>query len=645
MPIPSAQAPQIKPATIGLVAALVVAISLGGGGYSAGMRAAIALLAWGGIAVGIAMGAFPRSRTPGTAIAGGGLLLGLTVFTAISVAWASDAGAAIEAAVLASAYLGIFALVVCVARESDARSWLLGLGLGIALVGGLAILSRLISGLPGGDEEIARLLPSARGRLSYPIGYWNGTAALLALGVVLMTWLGASGRTVLARAVAVATVPPLALGIYLASSRGGFAALVVGLVALIALGPNRPQLISAAAIGALGGGLAIALASGQTALLDATSGPNADNQGFELLGATLACMFFAGVLRVVLDEPVGRLRVSTGAVRVSLAVCAVAVVAGIVAVNPGARFDEFKSVPTGEGAGRTDFIASHLASGSGSGRWQFWGEALDAFDEQPAHGVGAGDYVYYWNQHSPISRVTKQAHSLYLEVLAELGPLGVLLLFGFLIAPIWRGSWIRGGWPGGEAGVALALVATGALSAAIDWVWQIPAVFGVVVVALALLAGPSLEPAEDGAEEEVRPRVGFGWRIAVLSVAVAGLLLAGDQLLAKRNLDASQSAARDGDLASAADDARAAIALEPWSAAPRAQVALLQESAGDLRGADRSIREAIERSPDDWSLWLVRARIATHEGQLAEARRALAESRRLNPRAPVFNSLSGPLAP
>jgi O-Antigen ligase len=641
MPNPSVQTPQIKPATASTVAALVVAVSLAGGGYSAGMRAAIAILAWGVVAGGVALGAFPRSRTPGTALVAGGMFLGLTLFTALSVAWASDAGTAIEAAVLASAYLGLFALVVCVAREGDARSWLVGLGIGIAVVGALAILSRLIPGLPGGDEEIARLLPSARGRLSYPIGYWNGTAALLALGVVVMTWLGVSARTVLGRAVAVAIIPMLGLGIYLASSRGGFAALIVGLVVLAALGPKRPQLIAAALIGALGGGLAVALASGQTDLLNATGGSNTDNQGFELLGATLACMFFTGVLRLVFDGPLERLRLSPAAARIALAACAVVLVAVVVAVNPRERFDEFKRVPTNEGVGRTDFIASHLSSGSGSGRWQFWGEALDAFDGEPAHGIGAGGYAYYWNEHAPISRVTKQAHSLYLEVLAELGPLGLLLLLGLLAAPIWRGSWIRNGWPGGEVGVAMALVGAGALSAAIDWVWQIPAVFGVVVLSLALLAGPSLELVE-----EVRkpPRIPPGWRIGVVGVALVALLLAGDQLLAKRNLDASQAAARDGNLADAADDARAAIALEPWAAAPRAQLALLQESAGDLRGADRSIRAAIDRSPDDWSLWLVRTRIATHEGRLPEARRALAQARRLNPRAPVFNSLTGPLA-
>jgi hypothetical protein len=623
----------------------MVAISLAGGGYSQGIRASIALLAWGAVALGIAFGAIPRSRTPVAALIAGGMLLGLVLLSGVSSGWASDSEGAVSATVLAAAYLGLFVLIICLARERDARSWLIGLALGIAVVGLLAILSRLISGLPGGDDEIARLLPSARGRLSYPTGYWNATAALLALGAVLMTWLGASARSVAGRAASVGVVPMLGLGIYLASSRGGFAALVLGIVVLIAAGPNRPTLVLSAAIGAAGAGLAIALASGQTALLDATGGPNADSQGFELLGATVACMFFAAVMRLVFDGLIAKVRISPLATRVTLAVCGVAVMVGLIALNPSERLDEFKKVPTNEGAGRTDFIANHLASGSGSGRWQFWGVAVDAFGDEPVRGIGAGGYATYWNQHAPISRVTKQAHSLYLEVLAELGVLGLLLLLGFLLAPAWRGITVLSNWPGGEAGVALALLAAGALSASIDWVWQVPAVFGVVVVALALLAGPSLAASQPRAERERPPRLRPWSRVAVAALACVGVVLAGDQLLAKRSLDASQAAARDGDLERAADRARDAVALEPWAAGPRLQLALVRENAGDLTGADQAIGQALDRSEDDWTLWLVRARVATRAGRLAEARNALARARALNPRAPVFNSLSGPLGP
>ena len=630
-----------KHATTGLVAVLVVAISLGEGGYSAGMCAAIAFTVWAVVLAGLAVGVFPRSRTPPVALVAGGALAALALLSGVSVVWASDNGAAIEATVLVAAYLGMFTLVVCLAREGDARSWLTGLALGIVLVGALAILSRLIRGLPGGDDEIARLLPSARGRLSYPIGYWNGTAALLALGVLLMTWRGAAGARLIARCLAVAAIPMLGLGIYLASSRGGFIALLVGMVVLVAIGPRRPALLASAAIGAVGTGLAIALASGETSLLDATSGTDANNQGFELLAATVACMFFTGVARLVVDGWLERVRPSPLLARTGVVVLVLACVAGLVVADPGKRFDEFKSVPTNEGVGKTDFIASHLSSGSGSGRWQFWGVALDAFDDQPVRGIGAGGYADYWNQHAPISRVTKQAHSLYLEVLGDLGPLGLIAILGFLVVPLVTGLRGRAAFPAGEPGAAAALVAAGALSAGIDWTFQIPVVFGVAVVALALLAGPSLASAGD--REETATGTTRGWRVAIGLIACLALLLAGDQFLVQRGLDASQGAARDDDLSRAADEARQAIALAPWAAQPRLQLALIQESAGDLGPADTSVKAAIDRADDDWSLWLVRARIATRQGHLAEAAAALRQARRLNPRTPVFNTLKGPL--
>ena len=641
MPEPSPLAQVTKHATTLVVAVLVVALSLGAGGYSVGMRSAIALVAWAAVLGGIASGLFPRSRLPRAALFAGGMLAVLAVLSLVSVAWGSDDGVAVEATVLVAAYLGTFALIVCLAREGDARSWLLGLAVGIVAVGLIAVVSRLVPSLPGGDAEIARLLPSAKGRLSYPIGYWNGTAALLALGVVLMTWLGAAASTLLSRSLAVAAIPMLGLGIYLASSRGGFIALLFGLAILLAMGPRRPGLLVCAALGAVGAGVAIAVASGQTSLLNATGGSAADSQGLELLGVTVACMLLAGFVRFALNGAVERVRPSPLVTRVGVVALLLACLLGFIAADPEKRFDEFKSVPANEGAGKTDFIASHLSSGSGSGRWQFWGVALDAFREQPVHGIGAGGYATYWNQHAPISRVTKQAHSLYLEELGDLGPLGLLAVIGFITVPLVPGLRRRTGFADGEPGVAVALVAAGALSAGIDWTFQIPAVFGIVVAAAAVLAGPSVARTPEAEERRTRPSRPL--RLAVVLVACIALLLAGDQLLTQRSLDASRAAARDADLPQATDRAQDAIALSPWAAEPRLQLALVQESAGDLGPAAVSIRKAIDRSPDDWSLWLVRARIATKRADLAEAQNALARSRSLNPRAPVFSALSGPL--
>jgi O-antigen ligase len=302
-------------------------------------------------------------------------------------------------------------------------------------------------------------------------------------------------------------------------------------------------------------------------------------------------------------------------------------------------------VPPAEGAGQTDFIASHLSSGSGSGRWQFWGVAIDAFQDQPVHGIGAGAYADFWNQHAPISRVTGDAHSLYLEQLGELGPLALLLVLGIVLLPpvisLARGA--KNLMVDPQRAAAVAVVAAGATSAAVDWTWEVPVAFGTVVVALALLSGPALGPEEEAGEDADRRSL-LTWGIASIAAGSIAIVLGALIFLSDREVRASQAAADDGNLASAADDARSAIALQPWAAEPRLQLALVQESAGDLDGAAKTAAEASDRAGDDWKIWLVRARIATRQGQIDAAEGDLSEAQRLNPRAPIFSSLTGPLA-
>jgi tetratricopeptide (TPR) repeat protein len=604
----------------------------------------IAICAWVALIAGLGFGLLPRDRVPTAALVSGSLLAGLAVLSGLSVIWASDDGAALEEAVRASGYLGIFALVVGASRGREARPWLAGLAIGILVVGLLALVSRLIPGLPGGDEEIARLLPAARGRLSYPIGYWNALAVICALGIVLLTWFGVTGRSRATRVLSVAAIPLLGLDIYLTSSRGGVAVLAVGVISLVAIGPRRSALLAGLALGGIGAALAILLARGEPALLEGLTNADARTQGAEMVGAIIAVSFAVGAVRLILDGTLERISVPPRVGWVSVAAVVLLFGVGIAISNPAERFHEFKQVPKEEGAGQTNFIASHLASGSGSGRWQYWGEALDAFGSEPVHGIGAGAYKDYWNQHAPISRITGDAHSLYIEQLGELGPLALVLVLGFLfLGPIW--SLARGAPAAGpERAAAVALVAGGAVSAAIEWIWEVPAVFGVVVVALGLLAGPALgESAGESQQPAAAGRNRFGWGLATIAFGCIALVLAAAVFLAGRDLNRSQAAASDGDLPEAADKARAAIAIEPWAADPRLQLALVQELAGDLDAAAKSAEEATDRARDNWQLWVVRARIAIEQDDLQAAESDLREARRLNPRGPIFSSLVGPL--
>ena len=120
---------------------------------------------------------------------------------------------------------------------------------------------------------------------------------------------------------------------------------------------------------------------------------------------------------------------------------------GIVASDPAARVKGFKALPGADIASSDGgFVKAHLLSGGGSGRWQFWSAALDQWDAHRVLGDGAGTYESWWAQHASFSYFVRDAHSLYLEALGELGIVGFLLI----VAVVVSGSRRRGcSGPGG----------------------------------------------------------------------------------------------------------------------------------------------------------------------------------------------------
>ncbi|HEY7151965.1 MAG TPA: O-antigen ligase family protein [Solirubrobacterales bacterium] len=633
------------PVIVAGVAVLYVALAVANGGYSSQLTAGATVGVWWAVAIGLVLREWPRARIPRAAAGAGACLAALAAWTAISIAWAGDNGGAFIDVVRALGYLGLFLLVVIASPRASARAWLGGIGLGLGAVSVIALAGRFEPSLAG-DEALGRLLPAASGRLSYPIGYWNGLAAAMAAGIVLLVWLGGHARAVWLRSGAVAAIPLPILVIYFASSRGGVIAATAGLAVLLSLGPARARMIAGALSGAAGGVLLCWLASRKHELVDALGNSTAASQGDQMLALTIAVVVALGMLRYLTDAWLAGLEVPRRLTRVAIIATLVAVVAGVLVADPSARWSEFKRVGAIET--KSTYVAAHLGSGSGSGRYQFWTAALDGFDDHPLDGIGAGGYEAYWDQHGSLSMPVRNAHSLFFETMSELGVVGLLLLLAFLATPLVAGS-RRGPTraPGGALSAALALLVAGLVSAGIDWTWELPACFGLAVVAAGLLAGPAtlgLATVRDAQSEEVdesrtptpAPASRLGLGIATLLVAGAAIWAGGVLFLTEAKVGDSREAARAGDLDSAAKDARDAIKLEPWAAGPRLQLALVDELGGDLRAAQRNLAGAIERAPDDWQLWFVRTRIDVKSGNVHQARRSLQRARQLNPRAPFF---------
>src|SRR5207248_7936195 len=97
-------------------------------------------------------------------------------------------------------------------------------------------------------------------------------------------------------------------------------------------------------------------------------------------------------------------------------------------------------------------------------------------------------YERYWLRWRPVSAPTVDAHELYLETLAELGPVGLAVLLVVLLAPFVLLRRARG--------EPLAAACAGAyaaflLHAALDWDWELTAVglVGLLCGVALLLAG------------------------------------------------------------------------------------------------------------------------------------------------------------
>jgi O-antigen ligase len=314
------------------------------------------------------------------------------------------------------------------------------------------------------------------------------------------------------------------------------------------------------------------------------------------------------------------------------------------------RFRTFKAPPgEQEAIERGDFVTQHLLSGSGSGRWQFWTAAVDEWREAPVLGEGAGSYEAWWAEHRSITLFVKDAHSLYLESLGELGVVGLGLVLALFASGIGIGV-LRARRSVGDVRVTAAALAAvfAAYSAAagFDWVWELTAVSVLGFAALAVVsasaaAAPApLRPVATGVRpRRIRGRFGLG--VAALLVAWILIFAQAIPLLAEREIADSEAAVEQYDLDQAFSSAGAARDIQPWAATPYLQLALVSEQAGDLPLARAWIDEAIERDRRDWRLWLVSARVETKLGRVAAAEQSLRRAAELNPRSPLFRRLLG----
>jgi len=459
------------------------------GGFFDGPRLVAAIVAWLVVAVVAVAAPRPLPRDPAARAAILGLAL-LLAWMAISLAWAPIANAATNDVQRVSLYLAALVAATALLRSRRALR-----ALEPAVLGGIVAMT--LFGLSD------RLLPtlvtlerhfSAGSRLEQPLTYWNAMGLVCGIGLVVAGRLaGDRSRPDRVRMLAACAAPPLGLALYLTFSRGALAATAAGLVVLLAAAPTWSQLralavvLEAAALAALIGSRLPAIVS-----YDATEDAR-QAQALAMLAVLALIALGAGAVqswtwRSERDGSARLGRLPLPRRSALLATCLVALAAGAFVVA-AAREQRATTLPTGATAERLGSLQSN--------RYEYWRVALQTFAEHPVAGTGISGFRVEWLRRRRIGEAVKDAHSLYLETLAELGLVGMaaLALAGGGIALAARRAMHRA--PGAAAAPLAGFVAW-AFHAGIDWDWEMPS-----VTLLALLLAGALLALADGAWREL----------------------------------------------------------------------------------------------------------------------------------------------
>jgi O-Antigen ligase len=615
------------------VAGAIFALGYYHGGFGTEARGAAGLLVWWAVVLALVLGWHPQ-RWFRAAAAATIALAALGILTIASMAWASSDERVFAEFTRVALYVGVLLLVLTVARAESAARWSDGIAMGITALALLALFSRCFPQVIDTTSAF-RFLPYGRTRLSYPVGYWNGLGVLVAIGVPLALRAALSASSRAARSLAVAALPPLGVVIYLTSSRTGIIALAVGLVVLVAIPGRRAAILGILAFVAVALVADLAVVVPRKALVD---GPfdtaAARHQGWIAALAIVGISTVVALLYPLLCRVAGaHLHPTPRSERALLLGIAIVVVAALLLSHPVRRFREFKAPPAPSAlTAGPGYAQSHLLSISGNGRWLMWTAAVHEFEHHWLLGDGAGSFGQWWQRTRPYGLAAQDAHSLYLEMLGELGIPGLLLLLVVLGAGFLAGARrlrMADEESRGTAAALLAALSAVAVGALGDWVWELPVVGAVAVAIVALLVGPATARSRTAVPAPRRVSLVFTTAVVVAAALVGACFFVA--AYADLQLQRSRAAFSRGDLRAASLFASRAREVEPWAATPSVQLALVAERAGDLSRALANAERATRMDPHEWTLWLVRARIETKLGAIGSARRSLAKAREVNP--------------
>ncbi len=643
--------------------ALVAGLGFASGGFFPDAVGAGAIALGLALVLRITLAARPLAGLRAGYVVAAAALALLALWTLASSAWSDAPARALVEYDRVLLYLLAFVLGGALGRTTARLRWAIrGVALAATVVCAVGFVSRAL-------PDVLSVAPSVNNeRLGYPLTYWNALGLLAAIGLVLCFALTSDAReSRVGRTLAAAAAPLLAATLLLTFSRGAVVAVVAGLVAVVVVG--RPAAFLSGALVAAPAAF-VALRAAFDADLLARADPTtaaATAQGHDLALLVAICALAAAAARALLlalDARMARIPVPPALRRrearwaANLAPAAIVLVAALALGVPGeisARYDGFVNQREVQADGS---VRERLLAVGNNGRISHWEVALNAFREDRLKGDGAGTYALRWDVDRPATFQVEDGHSLYVELLGELGLVGFALLAIALLAILGGFARLARG-PDRMAGAALfAAGLTWALHAGVDWQWEMPAVTAWLFAAggLALAGQPEELPAGArvgnggpggrseragaGAAAGTGGRVvaalrgrrlgrGDGARI-VAALGVLVLLLVPLSLVRSQRalLDAARAFAR-GDCPVAIDRALAARDALGVRAEPYVVLGVCDVRLGRPELAVRALERAVRLDPHNWETHYGLALVRGAAG--LDPRPQAREAARLNP--------------
>jgi hypothetical protein len=665
------------------VVALMLVWAVHDGGYDAdtwywGALVVLGLLA--SVVVARGRQAIRLSRAGKVALAAFALYV---AWSYLSIAWAASPGDALSGSNRTLLYLLVFtAMMMLPWTVPGALVALLTFVLGIGVVA-IVLLVRLASA-----DHVAALVVS--GRLAAPTGYFNSTAALFTIEALAAVALAA--RRELPGLLRGILIGFACAGLQLAvivQSRGWLFTLPLVLIAAICLVPDRLRVAGAAVLPAAA---TLAVVHPLLHVYQASTGAAADrastHAGHSALRMCLI-VFVVGTLIawaesvLPVPRPSALRRRVLGTAAVLLAVGAAA--AGGLAVSHGHPFRFVSRQWHGFSHPSNVHAGSHFTD-LGSGRYDFWRVALDAFVAHPVGGLGQDNFGNYYVPRRRTDEEPSWTHSLELRLLAHTGLVGTALFAVFLIAGIaaaLRGrrfgvadaatsSRVRGPTPPAAAvgatssrvrGLtppAAAVAATALLPfivwliyGSVDWFWEVPALSGPALGFLGMAAAlgarlPSADAAPEpvagasGAEDRAQAREAptaersaraagrLAGTLGVLALLAAVIVL-GFPYLSVRETSIGSDLGQS-DPTKALHALSIAADLNPLGANPGRLAGTIALASRSYGAARKRFSQAISRDPGGWYAWLGAGLAASALGDRTQARRDFRKAASIDPR-------------